>query len=98
MPDDQKNILQSSTVDGFNQEARKVRFDPEAYAHHIAQLDLTETQKLTLMRTVWDLMVLFVDAGFGIDGPTLAMADKENQEAECEDKPRKQLETPESAP
>ena len=50
------------------------------------------------MRTVWDLMVLFVDAGFGIDGPTLAMADKENQEAEREDKPHKQLETPESTP
>jgi hypothetical protein len=73
MPEDQL-ILDPTCKDGFNEEARKLSFDPEAYAHHIAELDLTEPQKLALMRTVWDLMVLFVDAGFGIDAPTLAGA------------------------
>jgi len=95
MPDDQKNILLPSTVDGFNQEARKVRFDPEAYAHHIAELDLNEEQKNMLMRTVWDLMVLLVDAGFGIDGPTLAMADNETLEAEGEPNSQNQRRNPE---
>ncbi|MDF1807762.1 hypothetical protein [Hyphomonas sp.] len=71
---DEQLTLRPDTSGEFNQEARKVHFDPEAYAHHIAELDLTEAQQLAVMRTVWDLMVLFVDAGFGIDAPTLSGA------------------------
>lgn len=80
---------------GFNREALKVRFDPEAYAHHIAELDLDDAQKLALMRTVWDLMVLFVDAGFGIDAPTLAGADNDKTKIALRREP--QAQTPEEA-
>lgn len=77
----QKETLIPSCTEGFNEGAQKIRFDPEAYAKHLAQFDLTEAQKLTLMRTVWDMMVMFADAGFGIDGPTLAKEEKENEVA-----------------
>jgi len=78
---DEQLTLRPDLSGGFNQEARKVHFDPEAYAHHIADLDLTEAQQLAVMRTVWDLLVLFVDAGFGIDAPTLAGANNTTMRA-----------------
>ena len=78
---EQTQILEPSCTDGFNEEVRRLRFDPEAYAKYIAELDLSEDEKYSLMRTVWDLMVMFVDAGFGIDAPTLASKNAENAAA-----------------
>lgn len=86
----EQHTLRPECSGGFNKEARIVRFDPEAYAHHIAELDLDDAQKHTLMRTVWDLMVLFVDAGFGIDAPTLAGADNDKTKIALRRKPQAQ--------
>ena len=70
--DDQTLSNQPELKDGFRDAAPKLRFDPARSAQHLAEYDLTEAQKLSLMRVVWDFMVMVVDAGFEIDGVSLA--------------------------
>ena len=43
-----------------------VSFDPETYAHHIAELDLTPDQRDELILAIANIMIAFVDLGFGI--------------------------------
>ena len=76
-------------LDDFRQAAPKLRFDPAKYAHHLAEYDLSEEQQLTLMRVVWDFMVMMADAGYEIDSVSLAAAEaKPAQDGTAhEDKP-----------
>lgn len=41
-------------------------FDPEEYAHHVDALDLTPEQRTELITTIANIMIAFVDLGFGI--------------------------------
>ena len=41
-------------------------FDPETYAHHLAALDLTAEQSDEMIRVIANIMLAFVDLGFGI--------------------------------
>ena len=41
-------------------------FDPAAFAHFVADFDLSEAQRAELLQTLWVMMVGFVDLGFHI--------------------------------
>ena len=41
-------------------------FDYEEYAPYLEDSDLTEEQKREFLETLWNIMVSFVDLGFGI--------------------------------
>lgn len=41
-------------------------FDPAAFAHFVADFDLTDAQRAELLQTLWVIMVGFVDLGFHI--------------------------------
>lgn len=69
---DQLTIVPGDCRNDFNDQACVIGFDPEAYAHHLAEYDLTDDQKLTVMRALWDILVCFSDAGFKIDPVSLA--------------------------
>ncbi|MEL6245008.1 MAG: hypothetical protein AAFQ85_06630 [Pseudomonadota bacterium] len=43
-----------------------VEFDPEKYAHHVADLELTPAQRDELIRVIANIMLAFVDLGFGV--------------------------------
>jgi len=43
-----------------------LRFDPNDYIHHLTDLDLTDTQKHDMLETLFQIVVNFVDLGFGI--------------------------------
>ena len=45
----------------------------EKYRHHLDEFDLTEEQKDELLVTLWQIMIQFVDLGFGRDATTLAL-------------------------
>lgn len=72
----------------FRKVAPKLRFDPATYAHYLAEYDLTEEQQLTLMRMVWDFMMMVVDAGFELDSVSLASCEL----MEPDDEPSEQKE------
>lgn len=73
--------------DDFNREAQRIHFDPEAYAHHLADFDLSDAQKDIMLRAVWDILVAFADAGFEIDTVSLSKETTEpNKQEERKDR------------
>ena len=43
-----------------------IQFDARAFAHFLAESDLTEAQKLEYIQTIWTIALQFIDLGFGI--------------------------------
>lgn len=41
--------------------------DTDKYREYVDDLDLSEEQKVELLRTLWWIMAAFVDLGFGVD-------------------------------
>jgi len=44
-----------------------VHFDPTDYTHYLEGMDVTDEQATEILRTLWDIMVQFVDLGFQMD-------------------------------
>lgn len=43
-----------------------IQFDAQEFAHFLDESDLTHEQKLEYIRTVWSIVLQFIDLGFGI--------------------------------
>lgn len=43
-----------------------IQFDAREFAHFLAESDLTESQKLDYIQTIWGIVLQFIDMGFGI--------------------------------
>ena len=43
-----------------------IAIDYDLYMHHLAESDLTDAQKKELLDTLWQIIVSFVDMGFGV--------------------------------
>lgn len=41
--------------------------EPDDYRHHLDDFDLTEEQQNELLETLWSIMSIFVDIGWGVD-------------------------------
>lgn len=67
MADTTKTGVNSPEADFTAASRHTVKFDAAEWAEHVASFDLNEDQKAEMLRTLWDLMVMFVDAGFGIE-------------------------------
>jgi len=50
-----------------------IQFDARAFAHFLAQSDLTEAQKLEYIQTIWTIALQFIDLGFGIHPLQMAL-------------------------
>lgn len=48
-------------------------FDPKEYVDYVLGHELSETEQRQLMQTVWQVMLAFVDLGFGIHPVQQAM-------------------------
>ncbi len=44
-----------------------VHFDPTEYMHYLEGMDVTDEQATEILRTLWDIMVQFVDLGFDVN-------------------------------
>lgn len=44
-----------------------IQFDAAEWASYVAEFDMDESQKAELLRTLWDILGMFADAGFGIE-------------------------------
>ena len=44
-----------------------LNFDPSKYRAEVDEFDITETQKLELLATLWSIMRSFVELGFTVD-------------------------------
>lgn len=56
----------------FNEKASKksnlkVNFDPADYIQYLDGMDVSDEEATEILRTLWDMMVQFVDLGFQID-------------------------------
>lgn len=51
---------------GSESQFTALSFDYEEYAPYLEDSDLTEEQKREFLETLWNIMVSFVDLGFGI--------------------------------
>lgn len=43
-----------------------IQFDAREFAHFLEESDLTEDQKLEYIQTIWQIVLQFIDMGFGI--------------------------------
>lgn len=67
---DDRNIPQSPSTAVQNAADKKiVEVDLMRFAAHIEDLDLTESERIELLRTAWSIAHAFVDLGFGIASP-----------------------------
>ena len=48
-------------------------FDAARYHGHVDDLDLTEEQKAAFLKTLWEIMVAFVDLGFRADSVSVLL-------------------------
>jgi|GEM_PF-3614173 len=44
-----------------------LELDPKDYTEHLSAFDLTEDQERELLQTLWHIMSIFVDIGWGVD-------------------------------
>lgn len=57
-----------------------LEFKAEDYSHHLGELDLTEDQQKELLQTLWNIMSIFVDIGWGVDTVQMILPDLFNEE------------------
>ena len=59
-----------------------LHFCADEYMQYIAELDLTEEQKIEFLSALWNIMSAFVNFGWGVDSviPLLAVNASENDE------------------
>jgi hypothetical protein len=50
-----------------------LQFDAQEFAHFLDESDLTHEQKLEYIRTVWSIVLQFIDLGFGIHPLQIAL-------------------------
>lgn len=50
-----------------------IQFDARAFAHFLDESDLTESQKLEYIQTIWGIVLQFIDMGFGIHPLQMAL-------------------------
>lgn len=43
-----------------------IQFDAREFAHFLADIDVSEAQKLEYIETIWTIILHFIDMGFGI--------------------------------
>ena len=59
-----------------------LQFDPAKFLQYVEEEDLTEEQAGVLLRAIWDLVVSFVDLGFGLNPVQQALVDRSRRDPE----------------
>lgn len=59
-------------------------FDPADYLEDLHELDLTETQKIEFLQTLWHIMAAFVDLGWGVNSLQYVLPGLAELSANCE--------------
>lgn len=64
-------------VDSFNESGGQglpgLKFDPDRYREHLANIELDEAQQNELLQVLWDIMSTMVNIGWGVDSVQLVM-------------------------
>ena len=53
--------------------------DVDKYRDHIKDFDLSEAERVELLKTIWLIMAAFVDLGFGVDSIQILSSSDEKQ-------------------
>ena len=59
-----------------------LQFDPAKFLQYVEEENLTEEQAGVLLRAIWDLVVSFVDLGFGLSPVQQALVDRLRRDPE----------------
>jgi len=73
-----------------------IQFDAKEFAHFLDDSDLTEEQKLEYIQTVWQIVLQFIDMGFGIHPIQQACGQFDEAAALCGDADSDMVESPHS--
>lgn len=57
-----------------------LHFDPAKFLQYVEEEDLTEEQATVLLRAIWDIIVAFVDLGFGLSPVQQALVDRSRRD------------------
>jgi len=65
MKDKNENVA-GTISQGGNTGPPSITIDYDLYLHHLEHSDLSDAQKKELLDTLWNIIVSFVDMGFGV--------------------------------
>ncbi len=55
--------------------AAPLKLEPDDYAHHLSEFDLTQDHQNELLQALWYIMSTLVDIGWGVDTVQLLLPD-----------------------
>ena len=68
--------------EALKQAASMLDFSPDEYRHHLEEFELTRAQENELLETLWQIMSMMVDIGWGVDNIHLMLPELFNQESD----------------
>ncbi len=57
----------NTDISTTNDTASPLKLEPDDYCHHLSEFDLTEDQQKELLQSLWYIMSILVDIGWGVD-------------------------------
>lgn len=69
----QKGTVVNNRAAAPQAQFRALQFDPAEFLHFIEDEDISEADAVALLEVIWQIMVAFVDLGFGIHPVQQAM-------------------------
>ena len=71
-PNPTTTIRVSDVVEDAKRRPSALKLNPEDYAADMSKFDIPEGQRQEFLETLWNIMVMCVDLGFGVDAVSLA--------------------------
>lgn len=68
----------------ITQQMPALQFNPDDYRQYLESEGLTPEQEEELLKSLWIIISIFIDLGFGID-PVQLLLDEWAQEEDCDD-------------
>ena len=68
--------------EALKQAASRLDFNLDEYRHHLEEFELTRAQENELLETLWQIMSMMVDIGWGVDNIHLMLPELFNQESD----------------
>lgn len=70
------------TVSGTNLHNLALQFNPAEFMQFVEDEGLSEEEAVALLRAIWDIVVAFVDLGFGLNPVQQALVDRSRMNVE----------------
>ncbi len=70
-----QNEYLNAITNTINDTAAPLKLEADEYRHHLGEFDLTEDQQNELLQSLWYIMSILVDIGWGVDTVQLLLPD-----------------------